>query len=112
MIEVKSPRRSELSVMSERWDFPAEGLSGGQAGGRAGAERTTTGVAPDDAVLPEKGRTALEPGEVIRLVTGGGGGYGKPEERDLDQVVEDLRNGYISEAAAREVYGLDQRDSG
>ena len=112
VIEVKSPRRSELSVMSERWDFPAEGLSGGQAGGRAGAERTTTGVAPDDAVLPEKGRTALEPGEVIRLVTGGGGGYGKPEERDLDQVVEDLRNGYISEAAAREVYGLDQRDSG
>ena len=78
VIEVKSPRRSELSVISERWDFPAEGLSGGQPGGRAGATRT----APSDRVLPEKGRTVLDPGDVIHLVTAGGGGFGNPVERD------------------------------
>ena len=106
VIEVKSPRRSELSVISERWDFPAEGLRGGEAGGRAGANR----IAPDDRVLPEKGRTVLDPGDVIHLVTAGGGGYGRPEERDADRVIEDLRNELISEDAAREVYGLDGRD--
>ena len=105
VIEVKSPRRSELSVISERWDFPAEGLRGGHAGGRAGATR----IAPDDRVLPEKGRTVLDPDDVIHLVTAGGGGYGRPEERDADRVVEDLRNELISEDAAREVYGLDGR---
>ena len=106
VIEVKSPRSSELSVISERWDFPAEGLHGGEAGGRAGANRT----APDNRVLPEKGRTVLDPGDVIHLVTAGGGGFGRPEERDADRVAEDLRNELISEDAAREVYGLDRRD--
>ena len=111
VIEVKSPRRSELSVMSERWDFPAEGLSGGKAGGRAGAHGIATGSAKDERALPSKGRTALGPGEVIHLVTAGGGGYGDPEERDLELVREDLRNELISETAAKEIYGLDRRSA-
>ena len=106
VIEVKSPRRSELSVISERWDFPAEGLRGGHAGGRAGAVRT----APSGRVLPEKGRTVLDPGDVIHLVTAGGGGFGRPEERDADRIAEDLRNELISEEAAAKVYGLGRRD--
>ena len=105
VIEVTSPRRSELSMISERWDFPAEGLHGGLSGGRAGAMRT----APTDSDLPKKGRTVLDPGDVIRLVTAGGGGFGRPDEREVDLVVEDLRNEFISQDAAREVYGLDQR---
>ncbi len=110
VIEVKSPRRSELSVMSERWDFPAKGLHGGDVGGRSGAQRITHGKTDQSASLPRKGRTALEPGEIIHLVTGGGGGYGDPEQRDIEKVVEDLRNELISETAANEIYCLDQRD--
>ena len=109
VIEVKSPRRLELSVMSERWNFPAEGLSGGQAGGRAGAQGLTTEPEENERSLPAKGRTALGPGEVIHLVTAGGGGYGNPKERDLALVREDLRKELISETAAKEIYGLDQR---
>ena len=105
VIEVTSPRRSELSMISERWDFPAEGLQGGWHGGRAGAART----APGDRALPEKGRTVLDPGDVIRLVTAGGGGFGKPEDRDVDLVAEDLRNELISDDTARDVYGLGRR---
>ena len=105
VIEMTSPSRSELSVISERWDFPAEGLEGGRHGGRAGAAR----ISPSDRALPEKGRTVLDHGEIIRLVTAGGGGFGKPEERDVDLVTEDLRNELISEAAARDVYGLGRR---
>ena len=92
-------------MISERWDFPPEGLRGGRPGGRAGATRT----APSDRALPEKGRTVLDPGDVIRLVTAGGGGFGNPEKRDADRVAEDLHNDLISEDAAREVYGLERR---
>ena len=111
VIEVNSPTRSELSVMSERWDFPAEGLSGGKAGGRAGAFGIANGSNSDERTLPSKGRTALGPGEVIHLVTAGGGGYGDPEERDLELVINDLRNNIISETAAKEIYGIDRRSS-
>jgi N-methylhydantoinase B len=43
-------------------------------------------------------------GAVVHLRTGGGGGYGPPEERDPAAVHEDVRNGYLSERAARELY--------
>jgi N-methylhydantoinase B len=42
---------------------------------------------------------------VIRVTTGGGGGYGDPRERERDLVESDVADGYVSEAAAREVYG-------
>jgi N-methylhydantoinase B len=44
--------------------------------------------------------------DVIHIVTANGGGLGDPKERDRDAVREDIRNGLISEARAREVYGL------
>ena len=106
VIEMTSPKRSELSMISERWDFPAQGLHEGQAGGRARAVK----IAPDDSVLPEKGRTVLDPGDVIKLTTAGGGGFGPPSERDTGRVLDDLRNELISEDAAGAVYGLDLRD--
>ncbi len=36
----------------------------------------------------------------------GGGGYGNPAERDPTMVVEDVAEGYVSAAAAREYYGI------
>jgi N-methylhydantoinase B len=36
----------------------------------------------------------------------GGGGYGDPLERDPEAVVADIRNGVVSERAARETYGV------
>lgn len=104
-IEIISPKRSELSVISERWDFPAEGLSGADSGGRARAAR----IRPEKELLPRKGRTVLSPGDFIELTTAGGGGFGNPEERDIDKVKEDLRNDLISEDAANNLYGLKKR---
>ncbi len=45
---------------------------------------------------------------------GGGGGYGDPKARPADRVRDEVRNGVISRAAAREIYGVafvDQNDS-
>jgi len=104
-IEVTSPNRSELSVISERWDFPAQGLNGGNEGGRACAES----IGPEKRLLPQKGRTVLDTGEIIELTTAGGGGFGNPEERSIKKVMEDLKNELISEDAANHFYRLNER---
>lgn len=44
--------------------------------------------------------------DVIRVITGAGGGVGNPKERDPALVREDIRNGYITAERAREVYGV------
>ncbi len=43
--------------------------------------------------------------DVIRIVTGNGGGLGDPRQRDREAVREDIRNELISKERAREVYG-------
>ena len=47
----------------------------------------------------------LTKGDSIRLQTSGGGGYGDPADRDTADVARDLRHGYVSPAAAKQVYG-------
>ena len=48
----------------------------------------------------------LKPGDAYRLRSGGGGGYGAPYERAVESVRNDVRQGYISVAAARKHYGV------
>jgi len=51
--------------------------------------------------------TGVPKGTVYHQQAGGGGGYGDPRRRDRARVRDELRNGVISERAAREVYGLE-----
>jgi N-methylhydantoinase B len=46
----------------------------------------------------------LPKGTVFTFHCGGGGGYGPPSERPQEQVLSDLREGYITEEHAREHY--------
>ena len=43
---------------------------------------------------------------MIRVVTGNGGGFGDPGQRDPAAVRRDVSNGLIDAERAREVYGL------
>jgi N-methylhydantoinase B len=45
-------------------------------------------------------------GTVYHQQAGGGGGYGDPRKRDRDLLREEVRNGIVSRATARDVYGL------
>jgi N-methylhydantoinase B len=45
--------------------------------------------------------------DVIRIHTGSGGGYGDPSRRSRTSVLEDLENGFVTEARARTVYGVE-----
>ena len=47
--------------------------------------------------------------EVIRIITGHGSRLGRPMQRDLELVKEDLKNGYITLEQANRDYGLDVR---
>ncbi|MFV2086294.1 hydantoinase B/oxoprolinase family protein [Micromonospora sp. LOL_021] len=55
-------------------------------------------------------RTPVVPGDRVTLLTAGGGGHGDPRRRDPEAVREDVAEGYVSPAAAREVYGIDVDD--
>jgi N-methylhydantoinase B len=45
-------------------------------------------------------------GSVVRTVTNGAGGWGDPFTRDIDKVVEDVRDGYVTIAGAARDYGV------
>ena len=47
----------------------------------------------------------LQPGDSYTLMSGGGGGFGDPLERDLEAVGHDLTQGYISREAAERLFG-------
>ena len=48
----------------------------------------------------------LEPGDAYILRSGGGGGYGSPLDREPEKVERDVRQGYVTKAAAEKLYGL------
>jgi N-methylhydantoinase B len=43
---------------------------------------------------------------VFRYLTNGGGGWGNPLDRDRERVLSDVRDEYVSVAAARSEYGV------
>ncbi|MGV0034784.1 MAG: hydantoinase B/oxoprolinase family protein [Candidatus Azotimanducaceae bacterium WSBS_2022_MAG_OTU7] len=49
----------------------------------------------------------VEKGDLIRLVSATGGGHGDPKLRNTSDVETDLKNGYITEKQARNVYGFE-----
>ena len=51
------------------------------------------------------GRYDLKAGDRFLLQSAGGGGYGDPRARDPAAVASDVAEGYVTRAAARDVYG-------
>jgi N-methylhydantoinase B len=52
------------------------------------------------------GLTRLYPGDVVTMDAAGGGGYGDPLDREVEEVENDVLDGYVSFEAARESYGV------
>ena len=94
-----------LSLWFERSVTPAWGLFGGED-----AVPPVVVVNPgreDEQRLLKCSRVKLRRGDVIRTMTGGGGGFGPAAERDPALVREDVGDGHVSPAAARAVYGVE-----
>lgn len=81
----------------------------GAAGGHPGSRNEVRIFHADgrEVVLGKCARYPLKRGEVARLVTGTGGGWGSPLERPVDVVIEDVRDGYVSLEQAKQDYGVE-----
>jgi N-methylhydantoinase B len=79
-------------------------------GGREGSPNYVEVIRTDGSIEEYAVITALEvnAGDIIRLHTATGGGYGDPRDRSRELVRDDVRNGYVSEETARSVYGLER----
>ena len=64
------------------------------------------GVIHDDVPNAKVFRAKVEAGDAFILRSGGGGGFGSPLERPAERVQHDVREGYVSIAAARDYYGV------
>jgi N-methylhydantoinase B/oxoprolinase/acetone carboxylase alpha subunit len=99
--------------LTDRHEHQAWGLEGGAAGSagqtlyqaRDGAPWQTMVEAFDKRSTSKWSNVVIKPGERIQLLTPGGGGWGKPEERDAASVAADIDDGFISAANAACDYG-------
>lgn len=81
----------------------------GVAGGKAGAPTVwmLNPETPGERVLPGKSdRIAVEPGDVLRVLSPGGGGWGDPLNRDLEAVRTDVVRDLVSVESAADDYGV------
>ena len=94
-----------LFLWFERSRTPAWGLFGG-----SGATPPIVVLNPgraDERRMLKASRLPLQSGDVIRTMSGGGGGFGDPRERNPEDVRRDVRNRHLSPQAARDVYGVE-----
>jgi N-methylhydantoinase B len=88
----------------ERYIFPPPG----RLGGLPGATGYTT-INPDSPEEKDIGKIDvlnMSIGDILRIGTPGGGGFGDPLERPLEWVEQDVRNEIVSREAACKYYGL------
>lgn len=103
---------AEHAVLSMRIDSvanPPWGVAGGLAGG-TGRAVINPGTDRERVLAPLSDGTVLRRGDTLLIETGGGGGHGHPFDRPAAQVVQDIRDGFVSIEAARRDYGVVVRD--
>lgn len=91
-----------ITICYRRSKFPPWALKDGNAGTPNYVEIVSDNGDVERISVATNRR--LKNGETIRIVTGNGGGYGKPEARSKQSVLNDVKNGYVAEARAREIY--------
>lgn len=97
-------------VLADRHKFKPFGIAGGKSA--AGTEiRFESGGQSETLPFITKGRRLMKAGDRVEILTPGGGGYGNPLERDPEEVLTDVRLGYIDAARARQDHGVVLKES-
>jgi N-methylhydantoinase B len=94
-----------LYLWFERSKTPGWGLFGG--GEAVGPDVVVNPGREDERHMLKANAHHLEPGSVVELRTGGGGGFGDPRERDPERVRADVLDGFVSPEAAKRDYGFE-----
>lgn len=94
-----------FSARSDAHIIPAPGVQGGKSSNVTRILRNP-GSGGEDALHSKASGLTLMAGEIIRVETLGGGGFGDPAERSLDALAQDLREEKVTLAAAQRDYGV------
>lgn len=103
---VYGPRHDPMTVVisCDGQVNPPQGVRGGQAGPPAATYKV--GLDGHEEKLPGVVECRLAPGEWVRGVDAGGGGYGSPLERDPARVLADVLERWETPERARDIYGV------
>jgi N-methylhydantoinase B len=112
-LEVLAPEVT-ASAFFDRVEHGAWGLFGGRSGRcaallirRAGDDRFRDFTEALGTVSPSKiSGVVLRAGDVVRIESAGGGGFGEPFERKPELVLYDVLEGLVSAAEAELAYGV------
>ena len=92
----------DLQAMFDRVKWPPWGVKGGKEA--KSGQITVVKKSGEKEIIYKSKAYPLEPGDMIIVETGGGGGYGPPSERPRELIERDLRRGYVSVEAAERDY--------
>ena len=94
----------DFSAMFDRLRHPARGRRGGMDGA------PTTLAQDDGGAMKGKGKQFVPHGRKVVMAFPGGAGYGALADRGKAAIRRDLALGYITQAAARSIYGLPEAE--
>jgi len=104
--EIEALADSEVFLLGERGKVAPFGVAGGKS---AALNRFTWEAEDGEHSPPLVSKITGVPvptGRAVRLQTPGGGGWGDPCLRSPDEVIRDVRLGYVGREAARRDYGV------
>jgi N-methylhydantoinase B len=101
--EYENLAEARFSIRSAKHVIPAQGLAGGSTG-RVGDIRINPGTDGEKQLPTRYADYPLKTGDVFRLETPGGGGWGDPAMRDPALVLADVSEGYVTPERAAATY--------
>ena len=103
--DVRALQDMEFISTADRSILSCYGVNGGSAS--LPYQATVNPGTPDEVHLPGMvDNYKLKAGDIIRLRTTGGGGWGDSLERETDRVLDDVVQKKVSEESARQQYGV------
>jgi N-methylhydantoinase B len=104
VVRARSPMM--VNNQSDRAHCRPWGLDGGLDGTGNAVELRIGGTWKTDFPNAKVLVAQLGPGDAFKIRSGGGGGHGSPHLRPVAQVANDVRQGYVTAEAARQLYGV------
>ena len=98
---------ASLSVLADKNVIPPYGVAGGRGGSANRFIVVRDGARVEPSPIPGKvGGFPLERGDIVRIETSGGGGFGDALDRDPARVATDVAHAFLDAAQALRRYGV------